>query len=108
VLHGALDGQCPERFRHLGDLRDEGEALDLGEALLEVPHELEHEAGGIPHGVRDVAERDQARLLAAAAAPPKLDRYAAVGEARAERAVPIELAPPVPPPPGPERVLDPP
>ena len=108
VLDGALHGKRAERLGHLGDLRDEGEALHLGEALLQVPDELEHEARGVPHGVGHVAERDQARLLPAPPAPPELDRHPAVLEARAEGPLHVELALLLPPLPEGERVLDPP
>ena len=107
VLDSPLRRQRPEGLGHLRDLRDEGEALDLGEALLEVPDELEHEARGVAHGVGDVAERDQPRLLAAPPAPAELDRPPAVRQARAERALHVELAPLLPPLPECERVLDP-
>src|SRR5205814_5974018 len=75
-----------------GDFRDEGEALDLREAVLEVPDQLEHEARGVPHGVGDVAEGDEPRLLAVAAPPPEVEGHPAVLEVRPERALGGELA----------------
>src|SRR5262245_25511860 len=52
-----------EGLRDLRDLGHEHVGAHAREALLQAPHELEHEARGIPYRVRYVAERDELRLL---------------------------------------------
>src|SRR5262245_10303071 len=89
-VDGAVDGIGGKRLRHLGDLGDEGVRSHAREALLETPHELEHEARRIAHGVRDVAHRDELRLLAVAAAVTHLHRDAPILEAPPDRAPRVE------------------
>ena len=92
VLDGPLHRERAEGVRHLGDLRDEREALHLREAVLQVPDELEHEARGVPHRVRDVAERHQPRLLAVASPPTDVDRHASVLEVHPKCPLGVELS----------------
>ena len=69
---------------HLGDLRDEDVGAHPREALLQAPHELEHEARGVAYGVRDVTQGDQLGLFPVAPAEAELHGHAAVLEALAD------------------------
>src|ERR1700730_13845587 len=79
----------------LGDLRDLGDE-DVGaharEALLQVPHQLQHETGGVAHRVRHIAEGDQLRLLAVPAAEPDLHRPPPVLQALADGPARVQAA----------------
>src|SRR3989449_6934749 len=60
-LDRALDRVRAERLRDLGDLRHEHVRAHAAEALLEAPHELEHEARGVPRSEEHTSEL-QSRL----------------------------------------------
>src|SRR5262245_1138698 len=95
-----------KRLRDLRDLGDEDERAHATEALLKAPYELQHEARGVAHGVRDIADRDELGLLAMAALEKDLHRHAAVRQTPANRPPGVEPALLLLPLPQRERVLD--
>src|SRR5258706_483080 len=84
---GRGDGLIGEEPRGLAELADEDEAPGVGEELLRGVDELEHEERGRAHRVGDVAEDEEAGLVAAAAAARRLEGDAPGAEALAEGAV---------------------
>src|SRR5262245_27334239 len=61
-LDGPLDRVGPEGLADLGDFRHEHVGAHAAEALLQAPHELQHEAGGVAHRVGHVADGDELGL----------------------------------------------
>src|SRR6267143_108396 len=93
-LEGPLDTALHrirvEGLRDLGDLGHEHVRAHAAEALLQAPHELQHEARRVAHGVGDVADRDELGLLAVAALEEDLHGHAAVRETLANRPARVE------------------
>src|SRR3989441_11033336 len=91
-LDRALDGVRAAPLGALGDPRHEHVRAHAAEELREAPHELEHEARGVPDGVGAVADREELGLLAVPPLEVELHRPPAVLEALARR--PARVDPP--------------
>src|SRR5215472_9305417 len=89
-VDGVIHGVGVEGLRHLCDLGHEDVGAYPREALLQAPHELEHEARGVAHRVRHVAQGDELGLLAVPTAEAELHGHAAVLEALANGPARVE------------------